>query len=90
MIRSLNAPLSPHEEITLRRVALGAAAEGDLPVRDIARLRSLALVEGRAERVRLTASGRSRYESLRRTPRSIISDDHPSSLTTVFHEARRH
>ena len=90
MIRSLNAPLSPHEEVTLRRVALGAAAEGDLPVRDIARLRSLALVEGRAERVRLTASGRSRYESLRRTPCSITSDDLPSNLTIAFHNARRH
>lgn len=90
MIRSLNAPLSPHEEITLRRVALGAAAEGDLPVRDVARLRSLALVEGRAGRVRLTASGRSRYESLRRAPRSVAGDDMSSRLTTAFHDARRH
>lgn len=90
MIRSLNAPLSPHEEITLRRVALGAAAEVDLPVRDVARLRSLALVEGLAGRVRLTASGRSRYEALRRTPRSIAGDDMSSRLTTAFHAARRH
>lgn len=90
MIRSLSAPLSPHEEITLRRVGLGAAAEGDLPERDVARLRSLALVEGLAGRVRLTASGRSRYESLRRTPRSVAGDDISSRLTTAFHVARRH
>ena len=90
MIRSLNAPLSPHEEITLRRVALGAALEGDLPVQDIARLRNLALVEGRAGRVRLTESGRSRYESLRRAPRSFVGDDTSSGLTSAFHKARWH
>lgn len=89
MIRSLNAPLSPHEETTLRRVALGAVIEGDLPVRDIARLRSLALVEGRAGRVLLTPTGRSRYESLRRTPRPITSDDMSSRLATAFHKARQ-
>ena len=89
MIRSLKAPLSPHEEVTLRRVALGTAIEGDLPVRDVARLRSLALVEGRSGHVRLTVTGRSRYESLRRTPRPIVSDDMSTKLATAFHKARQ-
>jgi hypothetical protein len=89
MIRSLNAPLSPHEEVTLRRVALGVASESDLPERDVARLRSLALVEGRAGRVRLTTTGRSRYESLRRASRPITGDDMPCMLATAFHKARQ-
>jgi len=82
MSRSLNAPLSPHEEITLGRVARGATI-GDLPAGDVARLRSLALVEGRAGRVRLTASGQRRYESMCRAP-----GETSSKITTAFHKAR--
>jgi hypothetical protein len=89
LTRSLNAPLSPHEEITLHRVALGVASEGDLPERDIARLRSLSLVEGRAGRVRLTTTGRWRVDALRRSPRPITSDDMSSRLATAFHKARQ-
>jgi len=90
MTRSLNAPLSPHEEVTLRRIALGAGFETDLPVRDIARLRSLALVEGRAGRVRLTATGQSRFEALRRAPHPIAGDGMSSRLAKSFHRARQH
>jgi hypothetical protein len=43
--RGLLAPLSPHEEITLRRVALGIANPTDLPTRDVERLTSLLLIE---------------------------------------------
>jgi hypothetical protein len=89
LTRSLNAPLSPHEEITLHQVALGAVFEANLPERDIARLRSLSLVEGWAGRVRLTATGRRRVESLRRSPRPITSDDMSSRLATAFHKARQ-
>jgi hypothetical protein len=43
----LLAPLSPHEEVTLRRVAIGIAKLADLPAPDVARLK-------------LSGSGRSR------------------------------
>ena len=45
MSRSLDAPLSPNEEVTLRRVALGISPMKDLAPRDLMRLKSLALVE---------------------------------------------
>jgi hypothetical protein len=43
--RGLLAPLSPNEEVTLRRVALGIARPADLPGKDVKRLKALALVE---------------------------------------------
>jgi len=39
--RGLLAPLSPHEEVTLRRMALGIANPTDLPARDVERLKIL-------------------------------------------------
>ena len=64
MSRSLLAPLSPNEEITLRRVALGLSAARDLPPRDLARLAALALVGATVDGPRLTSLGRRRYRSL--------------------------
>ena len=43
--RGLLAPLSPHEEVTLRRVAIGIAKLADLPARDVERLKALLLIE---------------------------------------------
>lgn len=62
--RGLQAPLSPHEEGTLRRVALGAGRSEGLPERDVARLRRLALVEDSDGVLRLTKLGRQRYGGL--------------------------
>jgi len=62
--RSLLAPLSRNEEITLRRVALGLSPAGDLPPRDLARLAALALVDATVDGPRLTLLGRQRYHSL--------------------------
>ena len=39
--RGLLAPLSPHEEVTLRRVAIGIVKLADLPARDVERLSTL-------------------------------------------------
>jgi hypothetical protein len=62
MARGLRAPLSPNEELTLRRVALGIALAKDLPAGDVLRLRNLALIEHRGERFGLTALGKDRYQ----------------------------
>lgn len=43
MGRSLNAPLSTPEEVTLRRIALGLTPTKTLSARAVARLRNLAL-----------------------------------------------
>ena len=56
--RGLLAPLSPHEEVTLRHVALGIANPADLAARDVERLRALMLVEEHETTLR-----RSRLES---------------------------
>jgi len=66
MSRSLDAPLSPNEEVTLRRVALGISPMKDLAPRDLMRLKSLALVEIDAGVARLTDFGRQRYSTLPR------------------------
>jgi hypothetical protein len=62
--RGLLAPLSPHEEVTLRRVALGIAQPADLPARDVERLKSLVLIEEHGAGLRLTPTGRKRYLAL--------------------------
>ena len=44
-MRGILAPLSPHEEITLRRVALGFGLPDHLPSQHVRRLEQLALIE---------------------------------------------
>ena len=58
------APLSPNEEVSLRRVALGISQPADLPARDIAHLMALSLIEEHGAELRLTPLGRERYLSL--------------------------
>ena len=72
MGRSLNAPLSPNEELTLRRVALGVAPKEILPARHLARLKKLNLIDGDGALLRLTPLGRQRYRAL---PRAVDIDD---------------
>lgn len=88
MVRGQTAPLSPNEEVTLRRVALGVVPAGDLFPRDVARLVLLALVERDAERLRLTALGRIRYEALPRASRMDVSR-HEFSLASASRRPRR-
>ena len=64
MARGRTAPLSSNEEISLRRVALGICQPADLPARDIARLKTLSLIEEHGAGLRLTPLGRERYLAL--------------------------
>jgi hypothetical protein len=61
MDRGLRAPLSPNEEIALRRVAYGSV---DVAARHVERLTRLALVESHDVGLRLTSVGVRRVESL--------------------------
>jgi hypothetical protein len=61
--RSLKAPLSLSEELTLRRIALGIADVKELPEQSISRLRGMGLID---DANRLTTAGPQRYEDLPR------------------------
>jgi hypothetical protein len=62
MMRSMLAPLSPNEEIALRRIGFGT--EGDLDPLHLRRLLQLELIEWNGWKWQLTSQGRRRYESL--------------------------
>lgn len=64
MDRGLKAPLSPEEEVTLRRVGYGVAKPNRLIARDVARLTSLALIDRQGERLVLTQLGRVRLATM--------------------------
>jgi hypothetical protein len=77
MDRGLKAPLSPHEESTLRRVALGISKAELLPARDVAHLIRLCLIDEKDGRLSLTALGRQRYQALPRpAARSDVAQPH--------------
>jgi hypothetical protein len=73
MERGALAPLSPNEEITLRRIAIIARAS-ELRSRDVTRLIRLLLVEQRDGRFVLTDQGRARYHSLPKAPDMNATD----------------
>ena len=73
-MRGLRAPLSPHEEITLRRIALATA--GGLSRAHLGRLQQLGLVEQIAGDWRLTDLGHQRYAAL---PRPLLWEPHERS-----------
>ena len=64
MDRGISAPLSPNEEVTLRRVALGIAGREALRPANLARLIRLLLVEESDGRLALTELGRRRCRLL--------------------------
>jgi hypothetical protein len=64
MSRSLDAPLSPHEEATLRLVANGITKIRHLAPDHVRRLKHLALVEEDGRRLKLTTIGLQRYAAL--------------------------
>ena len=76
MTRGSLAPLSPHEETTLRRVALGVSKAAILAKLEVKRLKALALIEERDGELRLTDMGRERYLAL---PRNLAVDQSGSS-----------
>ena len=65
-MRGILAPLSPNEEITLRRIALGFGARDRLTPRHVQRLLQLALIAEANGELRLTELGLQRYASLER------------------------
>ena len=75
MARGSLAPLSPHEETTLRRVALGVSRAATLAKLDVKRLKALALIEERDGELRLTGIGR----SILALPRNLAVDQSGSS-----------
>ena len=60
MVRGLAAPLSPNEEVTLRRVAYGVVVAKTLQPGHLARLRSLALIEHDDGALSITKLGQQR------------------------------
>jgi len=89
MSRSLDAPLSPNEEVTLRRVALGVSPMKDLAPRDLMRLKSLALVEIDAGVARLTDSGRQRYSALPRASAAKDLSSYEAMVAAVGEQLRK-
>jgi len=77
MSRSLDAPLSPHEEATLRLVANGITKIKHLAPDHVRRLKHLALVEEEGSRLKLTTIGLQRYAALPKSDRlaSLVVDD---------------
>ncbi len=69
MLPGQTTPLSPKEEITLRRVALGLVPSEDLPPEHVKLLASLALVRIAGDELKLTALGQLRYDALPRPMR---------------------
>jgi hypothetical protein len=74
MERGALAALSPNEEVTLRRIAIGIAMVSELRSRDVTRLIRLLLVEQREGRIVLTDQGRARYRSLPKAPAIDVTD----------------
>ena len=67
MIRGLYAQLSPHEEVTLRRIALGDDSNR-LPETHLRRFEQLRLIERHRALWALTPLGRQRYDALEKPP----------------------
>ena len=78
-MRGMLAPLSPNEESTLRRVALGIAVRDELPAIHVKRLERLSLVEDVEGFVRLTNLGARRYATLPR-PEKWVGDRTPLAI----------
>ena len=84
-MRGILAPLSPNEEITLRRIALGFGARDGRAAKDVRRLTQLALVEEWEGGLRLTELGLQRYASLER-PSKWASDTGAQDVSRLLTE----
>lgn len=60
MDRGLVAPLSPNEEVTLRRIAYGVVKAKRLQPAHLTRLKNLSLIEDRSGVLNVTPMGRQR------------------------------
>jgi len=87
-MRGILAPLSPHEEITLRRVALGFGLRDHLPSQHVRRLEQLALIEEADGAFRLTELGLQRYAGLER-PTKWDSDTGAEDVSRLLTERKK-
>jgi hypothetical protein len=92
MERGILAPLSPNEELALRRIAGGRSPLAVRAGNDVVRLKTLKLVEEINGRLRLTSLGQSRYSKLpdASAPQdSDPTDDINAALINAYDKARR-
>jgi hypothetical protein len=82
-MRGILAPLSPNEEITLRRIALGFGAREGWAPQHVRRLKQLSLVEERDGALRLTELGLQRYAGLER-PAKWDSETAPQEISRLL------
>ena len=91
MERGLKAPLSPREEVSFRRVALGISKAEFLPARDVERLKALSLIKEHESHLRLTPTGCKRYQALPNTT-AVQQPEKPDEavlkLATLIAKAR--
>ena len=80
MERGLKAPLSPHEEVTLRRIGLGISKAKHLLARDVAYLIRLWLVAENEGRLSLTNIGRERYRALPKGMTAVGNEGEAAAL----------
>ena len=76
--------LSPNEEVTLRRVALGLTAPDKLPSAHLKRLSHLKLIESAGGALRLTPLGRQHYDALPRPAGAIEEGTLESIISTAL------
>lgn len=84
--RSLKAPLSPSEELTLRRIALAITSPDEMPATSLTRLRGMKLLD---DANRLTPLGRERYASLERPTAKTKGDDAKAALLDALRKVAR-
>lgn len=92
MERGILAPLSPNEELALRRIAGGRSRLAVRAGQDVVRLKTLKLIEEIDGRLRLTSLGQSRYATLPNmsAPQDFDpTDDINAALVRSFGQARR-
>lgn len=87
-MRGILAPLSPNEEITLRRIALGFGTPDRLAPRHVQRLQQLALIEEANGELRLTELGLQRYASLER-PAKWATETGPQDVSRLLTKQRK-
>jgi len=85
--RGLSAPLSPNEEVTLRRVAYGVVVAKTLHPAHLVRLKRLALIEDRDGALSITVMGQQRLAKspVRRLDTAPVAvDDGVAALARVL------
>jgi hypothetical protein len=80
-MRGMLTPLSPHEEVTLRRIVMGSIYK--LSAHHLKRLEQLKLIASNGGGYELTPLGRQRYNGLPR-PAGLASDGSPREIEQIL------